>query len=38
MAAVVLIRIGREIFVPVVQGSDLKTSGPDGIPGNEDDK
>lgn len=28
---------GQEIFVPVVQGSDIKTSGPDGIPGNEDD-
>ena len=29
---------GKEVFVPVVQGSDIKTSGPDGIPGNEDDK
>ena len=28
---------GKEIFVPVVQGSDIKTSGPDGIAGNEDD-
>jgi len=28
---------GQEIFVPVAQGSDIKTSGPDGIPGNEDD-
>ena len=29
---------GRESFVPISQGAPIKDSGPDGIPGNEDDR